>query len=387
MVLEVDFPPDVRVENEIQLLDDLGISVDLACYTFGKTTIEKYRNSTVYKFHLSWLMYKFKALAMELPFYHIYWKKRINRVLDKGNYTILHIHDLPLARVGWKLRKKYRFTLITDYHENRPAIMPFYSYVRNFPGKYLISVKRWEQYQRRACIETDRLVVVTPEARQYYVDRYKIRTDKIFVLSNYVNVNQISNFKIDKEITSKYKDRNVFLYFGETGIRRGTLDILRVAKELKDTCPANVFTIIGSSAEQHLLENYKESENLQNVELLGYIPIEKAVSYMSIAYAGLCPFHRNDHHDTTYANKMFQYMYFGVPIIASNCIAQMKVIEDSNCGYTFKSGNIEEFAGVVKKITEDVDERNQLGQNGKQSVLSGYNWNNQKSVIKRLYDF
>ena len=48
MILERDFPPDLRVENEISALLEKGIEVHVACYTFSKKdSVETYNGYTI----------------------------------------------------------------------------------------------------------------------------------------------------------------------------------------------------------------------------------------------------------------------------------------------------------------------------------------------------
>ena len=50
MALEGDFPPDLRVENEIKSLIAGGNSVAMACYTvYGSDSIFDWNGCTIYK--------------------------------------------------------------------------------------------------------------------------------------------------------------------------------------------------------------------------------------------------------------------------------------------------------------------------------------------------
>ncbi|HPS63676.1 MAG TPA: hypothetical protein PLK82_11485, partial [Bacteroidales bacterium] len=55
-------------------------------------------------------------------------------------------------------------------------------------------------------------------------------------------------------------------------------------------------------------------------------------SYICAADAGLSPILKSEQHDTTVANKMFQYSLFGKPILVSDCEPQVRIIRADKSG-------------------------------------------------------
>jgi len=384
MLLEKDFPPDGRVENEIQALRKDGHSIDMSCITNKSSHIGEYLGGKVFRSHLSKINYKLSALALDLPFYFEFWRKNLYRILTEDKYDILHVHDLPLVEVALRLKKKFNIKVIADYHENRPEIMGYYPYLKVFPAKYIISLNKWHRYQEKVSSLVDRLILVTPEAKEYYANNYKVQSDNIHVVPNYANIDHLSAIPVHKDIVKSVSNQFSIVYFGDTGIRRGTLDLIKVASSLTDYSDMH-FIIIGHSTEQNMLEKMVQELNLSNVELTGFMPFEIASSYLYGSKIGLCPFHRNTHHDTTYANKMFQYMYYGLPVIVSNCPSQQAIIEKEKCGIVFEAGNREALKKSILELYHDPAKRQKMGKAGNESVVKKYNWLNAGNEIKRLY--
>ena len=342
MILDEEFPPDVRVEKEIRALERNGHQIYLLTYTRkDKSLTDSYNSAIVKRIVVSKLMYKFKALALVFPFYFNFWKKFIESEIEKNDFDVIHIHDLTLVSTVLKIGRKHNIPVIGDYHENRPEIMKLYDHVKSFPGNILISVNKWQKFQAKYSNLLDRLILVTKEAKDYYIKNFGLEEKKVFVVPNYADLDNLSKFKIDDKIARKYSNKFMLVYFGDTGSRRGTITVLETALELQNDIKNNDvhFVIIGDSREQSKLEDKVIELKLKNVELTGYMPIEKAVSYFSAADAGLCPFLRNIHHDTTYSNKMFQYMAFGKPVIVSNCPSQANLVKENNCGLVFTAGD------------------------------------------------
>lgn len=385
MILEKSFPPDERVENEINILLAYGINITLLCYSSnGKQNNETIGQLNIIRFPVPKIIYKLSALALRVPFYFLFWEKQIRKVLKKESFDALHVHDLPLIKTGYKLSQIYNIPIISDLHENRPEIMKMYKHVNTFPGKYLISIKQWLRYQKKYTPKVDRLILVTEEAKNYYSSNFKIPENKIIVLPNYIVLDRLLNIPDDNSIPDWVKEKFTLVYFGDTGMRRGILTIIEAAKKLK-IFPEFHFLILGDSKEQALIEDMVSKEKLTNITLTGWIPLPKAINYIKNAKVGLCPFLRNIHHDTTYANKMFQYMAFGKPVIVSDCTAQANVINTEYCGLVFEAGNSEQLYNKIIKI-KNPELYEKLQQNAQKCVLEKYNWELSGKELNKLYE-
>ena len=383
MVLENSFPPDERVENEIDILLKNGFQVTLVCTKrSGKSEMEEKDGLTIFRIPLSKFIYKSSALALELPFYFYFWNKQLSDILNRTRFDAIHLHDLPLVKVCARLAEKYRLPLICDYHENRPEIMKMYHHVQSFPGKWLISVNRWLNYQMKESQKADRLILVTDEAKDYYINNYGLDPRKIIVLPNYIVLDRFRKLSPETSIQPADHDNFTVVYFGDTGFRRGTLTILEAADKLKDK---NIcFLIIGTSSEQDLLMKEATIRNLNNVTFAGWIPPAEAMKLISGTDAGICPFLRNIHHDTTYANKMFQYMALGKPVIVSDCTAQANFVTREKCGLVFEAGNADELCDRIIKLTNR-NEYDHLSKNASACVSEKYNWENYGRRLIELY--
>ncbi len=384
MVLEHDFPEDLRVEREAISLINFGHEVSIAtCNQNHINTVHHYKKIRIFKKHMPNLIYKSSALALLLPFYFFFWNRYLQTILKKENYDVIHMHDLPLMKVGVGLRKRFKFKLIGDFHENRPEIMKYYQHTNTLWGKLFISIKKWQVYQIESSKKSDYLILVTDEAKLFYANNYATNPDKIFVVPNFPDIYQLEELKKNSKRKEKYDDIFMIVYFGDTSLRRGTEDILLAAKRLENDSVH--FVIIGyNNKEQKVLEDIIKKLNIKNVELAGYKPLSETAIYFKSASAGICPLHRNIHHDTTFANKIFQYMYFEMPVIVSDCPPQKKVVEQWNSGLVFEAENIEDMANKILKLKSSSD-YNQICLNAVNSVIKEYNWGRASKQLKKLY--
>ena len=115
MILERDFPPDLRVENEISALIEQGIEVHVACYTFSKkNSVESYNGYTIHRKKISSFTYKSSVGALKLPFYFKFWKSFVSKLCKEYKFDAIHVHDLPLAEPIYQIAKKLSLIHISE---------------------------------------------------------------------------------------------------------------------------------------------------------------------------------------------------------------------------------------------------------------------------------
>jgi glycosyltransferase involved in cell wall biosynthesis len=78
----------------------------------------------------------------------------------------------------------------------------------------------------------------------------------------------------------------------------------------------------------------------------------------------------NKQHESGIANKLFQYLYGGKPVVASNCRPQREMIESYQCGIVFT--NQDEFVNALEELILHPELANTLGENGKRHLFAAY---------------
>lgn len=386
MILDESFPPDPRVENEANLLIKAGYKIKLFCLG-EKTEQLRYKGIEVYRYKASFfVMNKLSALAYTFPFYRIFLQKHISHFLKNNDIDALHVHDIRVADAVFRLNKKYSYPLTLDMHENRPEIMKLYGFVNSFPGNILINLKTWKRKEEKFLRLADKLVVVTEEAKQDIVERTNINNSKIISLPNTPLQSFYSNFTIDERIIDKYKDGFNLLYIGETGLRRGIENAIEAVALLKRDIPNIKLILVGKSKDDSYLKTRVKQLGVEvNVDYQGWQDPSSFASYISASHIGISPLIRNKHHDTTYANKIFQYMAFGKAIIVSDCPAQANVAIDYNVGLVHKAADSCDLAQQILKLYRDKDLFNEMQINASIIIDKRFNWENTGSALTELY--
>jgi glycosyltransferase involved in cell wall biosynthesis len=383
MVLESDFPPDLRVENEISALVNAGHEVHIACYSRKpKIRIPENINFTIHKKYIPSLIYKASVGALKFDLYHRFWQRFLVDIYAKIQFDAVHIHDLPLAKVGYYLKRKFDVSFVLDLHENWPALLEVSAHTKTILGKILCSIKQWVRYEERYVSLADQVIVVVEEAKNRLITTTNTAPEKIWIVSNTLNTD-LFDFPVKK----KDPNRIVMMYGGGVNYHRGLQYVIKALPELIRIYPNLILWIAGTGRYIGTLEKMTEELQLKkHVRFWGWIPQKELLEKISLADYALIPHVQSDHTNATIPHKLFQYMYAGIPIIASDCTPIKRIIEETNTGIIFRNKDSQDFAEAFRRIHEKQDIKSGIKERGKEWVEKKYNWINDSETLVKLYN-
>lgn len=361
MVLEVDFPPDDRVEKEAISLIEKGHEVDIACYTrTGKPTKENYKGIGIIRKSIPAFIYKSGAACLVLPFYFHFWKKFLFGILVGNNYSAIHVHDLPLSKVACKLAKKYQLKIIFDQHEYYSNWIIHTRHYQKGLGRIIRLFSRWESYEKKYLSQADFVITVEEPLRQKYIQRIHVDPGKIICVPNTPLGKLFNPGNVKKEIAERYRDQFVLFYAGGLDSLRG-LDIpLKAMSIVRDKISGLKLILAGRLNKGFdILGLIEELQISDIVEYLNWIDIQDMPSYLAVTTVGFFtpPGNRDEIHDTI-ATKIYQYLAMNVPVIVSDVKHMKEFVLGHEIG--FVAGNEKDFADIVLDLYENPGKRKAL---------------------------
>lgn len=387
MILDKPFPPDPRVENEAITLIQNGFKVYLFCLKYDNAKAEETINGIqVKRFPSNTLQYKLSALAYTFPFYTNIMSGKIAKFLHLYNIETIHVHDIRIAGAVFKANEKMNLPVVLDLHDNFPEVMKLYPHLQKFPGKQLISPKKWQEKEEEFIHKATKVITVSPEFEKEVINRTKIEKSKMVLVPNSVRESFYKEAKFEQKILEKYKNNFVLLYLGDTGLRRGLQTAIAAVKKLKSEIKNIKLVIVGKNTTDPILREQINTLQLENfVDLEGWQEVDLFPSYIQASGICISPLHRNKQHDVAYANKIFQYMSFAKPVLVSDATAQKKLVLENNCGLVHEAKNVDDFAQKVLSLYKDDTQRNKLGENGKNFIKTKFNWEKTSINLIHLY--
>ncbi len=387
MILDAAFPPDVRVENEALSLIEEGHEVLLFSLDFsGRSGESFHKGIRLVRYPAGNWLYKLSALAYTVPFYHGRVALRIENFMTRFPLDVLHVHDMVVAEAAFIANRRHSVPLVLDLHEHRPEIMKEYRHATRWTGRALIDLQKWRKKYYELAQRADRVVVVTEAAKADIVETGGVPVDKVIVVPNTVKISEFLTTPIDSDVTSKMSGSFNVIYVGDTSIRRGTDTMVEAACLVRESIPNVRFWIVGKSSADKELTNLSKTLGVDDIVAFeGWQHPNRLLSYLQSAQVALSPLKRNLHHDTTYANKIFQYMACGVPLVVSDCTAQADLVVKEDCGLVFEALNPNDLAKKILSVYGDSARARALGEHGRRAVSARWNWDKTAADLLGLY--
>ena len=388
MILDAEFPPDPRVENEAISLIKAGHEVFLFCLKYAdEKASETINGIQVKRYASNTLEYKLSALAYTIPLYPFLMKQKIHRFIKETNVDVIHIHDIRIADAAFKVNKKYNLPVVLDLHDNIPEVMKLYPHLQKFPGKYIISPLVWKKKEKEFIERADKVIAVSPEFLENLEERIPSSKEKLVLVPNTIRESFYKDYTIDQSIIRRYKDKFVVLYLGDTHLRRGLQTAIEAISSLKENIPNIKLVIVGKNTTDVVLKQQVVDLKLESfVDFEGWKNVSLFQSYILSSAICISPLHRNLQHDVAYANKIFQYMSFAKPLLVSDAIAQRNLVEKNNTGLVHKEKEVSDFSEKVLTLYKSEALRNELGQNGKQFIENEFSWEQTSKKLLHLYN-
>ena len=370
MILDDVFPPDPRVENEAITLINGGYEVFLFCLHNGsQKTNELIKGIKVRRYKFSKITYKLSALSYDLPFYKMIMTPKISHFIKENAIDVLHIHDIRIAGAVFSTNKKHQLKIVLDLHDNIPENMKFYPHLQKFPGKYIISPKKWKEKEKEFILKSDKIITVSPNFAKDIIEKNNIEKEKMILVPNTVRKSFFKEAIYSDVIKKKYSNKYVVLYLGDTNIRRGLLTAIRATEFLSKQIANFKLVIVGSNTTDSILKEETKKLNLESfIDFEGWQDVSLFPSYIVASNICISPLYRSIQHDVAYANKIFQYMSFGKPILVSNATAQKEIVERINSGLVHQEKNKDDFSSKVLELYQNEEKAEELGNNGKQFI-------------------
>ena len=201
--------------------------------------------------------------------------------------------------------------------------------------------------------KADKVITVSP----HFINSLQQRIpseNKYVLVPNTIRKAFFEEYMVDNSIIEKYKNHFVMLYLGDAHIRRGLQTAIASIPKLKDEIPNIKLIIVGKYTTDSILKSQVAALGIEDfVDFEGWQNVNLFQSYIISSAICISPLHRNLQHDVAYANKIFQYMSFGKPLLVSDATAQKELIEKVNSGLVHQEKNVDDFINQFLKLYHD----------------------------------
>lgn len=275
---------------------------------------------------------------------------------------------------AWWMAKKTNAKLVFEIHDLWPLSLIELGGMSKFhPFVLLVSLA-----EKAAFKLSDKIISILPNTLEH-AKKFGVKKEHFFVIPNGIVLKDWEKKsplpQTHLDAISRRKQDGKFLvgYAGAHGIANALACLMEAATLLKNH-PIHFF-LIGDGPEKQSLQLYANQHALTNVTFLDPISkyaIPEALSLMDALYIGWQkkPLYRFG----IGANKLFDYMMAGKPIIHS-VTAGNDPVREAHCGLSVQAENAEVLAAALTAMAaKSPEERAYLGENGKSYVCTHHDY-------------
>jgi glycosyltransferase involved in cell wall biosynthesis len=387
MLLDREFPPDIRVQNEAQSLIKEGHVIHVLSYNFGhKKSYELFKGIHVHRFHIhEQIAKKSLGLIFMFPIFKKIWKFRVFEFLNQHKIDAIHIHDLPLCILTKQLKNK-GYKLVADMHENYPYMVMEQSYMNTLIGKKIFSRQKWFKKEQEWLDTADQIICVAPEMKRR-LQAIVQPSKSICVVPNTYSLNSFGAEQVEiPELIKRFTNRYVISYIGGFDQARGIHLLIEAVHQLSDQIPGLLLVLVGDgSIKEHLIEMTRKLEIEDKILFEGWQPSKHVEAYIESSSVCVIPHIRSEQTDNSSPNKLFQYMYKKKPVVSSNCTSLEKIVLQEKCGLIFQDKDSADLAKKLLYLFNNPEECMQMGNHGQKAVLEKYNWDVTVEPLLEIY--
>jgi len=179
---------------------------------------------------------------------------------------------------------------------------------------------------------------------------------------------------VDGSITREQKgwaEKLVFLHAGAMGTVNGLDFVVSAAERLKSYRDIH-FVLIGGGRQKTVLMNRIKQLKLHNIEVMESVPKTELAKIMAACDASLVIIANYPILEHNSANKFFDSLSAGKPVLLNYSGWQREVLEANNAGYGCKQYDIEEFIEKVLYLSSHREKLAEMGRNARQLAIEEY---------------
>jgi glycosyltransferase involved in cell wall biosynthesis len=171
--------------------------------------------------------------------------------------------------------------------------------------------------------------------------------------------------------------RQVVLFLGRLGQRKGTYDILQAIPLVLEDCPETEFWFGGDGDVEQVREIASAQPWAEHVHLLGWVRGEDKEKALARASMLLLP---SRHEGLGMA--LLEAMAHGLPVLGTEVGGIPEVVIDGETGFLIHPGDVEAMAQRITSLLEDRDLQARMGAAARQRILDTFE---ASAVIRQLF--
>lgn len=309
----------------------------------------------------------------------------VGPVLDELAPDVIHAHDVHFlavaARAVARARRRGRTVRwLYDAHEWVPGLS-------RYGGRTERVVAAWAALEKDWVRSADRVVTVSPPLAEALRARYRLDRLPDVVL----NVPPLGSSGSAGDRAASVRraaglDDGVplLVYSGGVQAARGVETAVEALVHLPDAHLAVVAVpSVHTPAVAAVRTRAEQLGVSDRLHVLPPVPPDQVVAFLTGADVGVIPLKHFGSHEMALANKLFEYLHAGVPMVVSDCRAQAEFVREHGVGEVHRAGDGADLAAAVRRVLAESDSVRQRMTDP--ALLERYTWQAQARTLQRVH--
>ncbi len=290
---------------------------------------------------------------------------------------VFQCEELDAWLIGWLVARRTGARLVFDAHEFNPAEITIGSrgLVRWVLWRVVVALDRF------LVKRTDRVLVANDIVRAYYLILHRFA--RVAVLHNSPVLGLFRG--ADPPPRKEY----LLCHEGSLGFSRGLKSLVRVVERLRSAGVNAKLLIVGDvyGKERAWLEHeLSRSDLIECVDRTGWLQYPKVGEAIERCEIGLITMEPTPSNMLCgLPNKLFNYMRYGLPVVAPDFPEIARVVSSEQCGLIYQCGDSNGLFEAVGRLAHDESLRRRLGEAGRAAIQRRYAWELMEPVLFEAY--
>jgi len=304
--------------------------------------------------------------------------------LDQLEWDVLHAHDVHLVGVASRAVARRRAAghtaaWVYDAHE-------YVAGLSIYGGRTIRRRAAYLDLEREYVRDADAVVTVTQPLADTLREQYSLKETPAVVMNS--PVLGAGARAVDVSIRERLglaKHVPLIVYSGGVTAVRGVDTAIEALPELPEVHLAVV--CVPNATVRHAKVLASRAEQLgvaERLHLLDPVAPDEVSAYVASADVGLLPLHHYGSHEVALANKLFEYLHGGLPVLVSDCRAQADFVRQHDVGAVHVAEDSASFAAELRSVLARLPElKRRIAADPE--LLTPYAWDAQERVLRDTY--
>jgi len=383
IVENLPVPFDRRVWLEATALTKHGYTVSVICpkakgYTLGFETLE---SIDIYRYPIPIDAGGAIGFCLEFVWCFIATAMLSFRIALFGRgFDVLHACNPP--DTFWLLGRFWRLfgcRFVFDHHDLSPEM-----YAAKF-DRQEGALYRGLLWLERQSFRTADVVITTNESHKAIaVQRGGKDPADVFVVRSGPDLQRFRRYPVEGAYAAGKK--YLLVYLGEICKQDGVDYLVRAVKILRDDIGRDDFhcLFIGGGPHQPAIRQYAETIGIMDIATFtGRVSDDDLCRMLSSATLGIDPDPKNSWSDKSTMNKVIEYMYFGLPVVAFDLVETR--VSAGGAGIYAVSNSEQDLALQITQLLDQPEHRSQMATVGMNRVREALAWDYSVPVLLAAY--